>query len=108
MEKEEGFFTYLFKEIAENFVGFLTGMGVAGLLSSFFETRSIKNLWGLASKKTIVSKTEYEFMETAISFIAGFIVLMLVRYLFRKKLRPYFPVIKTRLKESIRRRLDAM
>ena len=54
---------YLFDKLTGTFTGFVVGLWAAGLVSHFFATRSIKNLWGLASKKTIVDKQTFNIME---------------------------------------------
>src|SRR6187549_3734504 len=47
---------YLYNQLTGTFAGFLIGMSATKLVAQFFETRGLKNLWGLASKKTIFNK----------------------------------------------------
>ena len=65
---------YLADQLTGNFMGFLIGFMASGLVSKFFETRGIKNLWGLASKKTVVDKETFSALEWIISLVVGFIV----------------------------------
>lgn len=55
-------------------MGFLIGMSATGLVARFFETRSIRNLWGLTAKKTLVDKNTFAYLEWFISLVIGFIV----------------------------------
>jgi len=57
-----------------NFAGFLIGMSATSLVSQFFETRSLRNLWGITSKKTVVDKETFSNLEWIISIVIGFIV----------------------------------
>lgn len=65
---------YLYDQLTGNFIGFLIGVSATGLVSQFFETRSVKNLWGLSAKKTVVDKETFSNLEWVISIIVGFIV----------------------------------
>lgn len=42
---------YLYDQLTGNFAGFLIGLSATSLVSQFFETRSLKNFWGLGAKK---------------------------------------------------------
>ncbi|MFN6945757.1 MAG: hypothetical protein ACK4ND_12490 [Cytophagaceae bacterium] len=100
-QQKEGFFQYLASEIFENFIGFIVGMGVTKFISNFFETRSIRNLYGLTAKKKVVSKSEFENMEMVISIIIGFIALLLVRRLMMLYVMPYVPMLRFRAKRKL-------
>jgi|GEM_PF-2822499 len=69
---------YLFDKLIGSFTGFVIGLWAAGLVSHFFATRSIKNLWGLASKKTIVDKQTFSILEWLASALIGYIVFEIV------------------------------
>ncbi len=67
-------FNYLYNQLTGNFAGFLIGMSATSLVSNFFETRSLRNIWGLTSKKTVVDKETYSNLEWIISIVIGFMV----------------------------------
>ena len=75
-------------------MGFLIGMSATGLVAQFFETRSIKNLWGLTAKKTVVDKNTFAYLEWFISIVIGFIVFEV----FMNYVKRYLDVNKPRLK----------
>jgi len=85
---------YLYDQLTGNFAGFLVGMSAAGLVSNFFETRSIKNLWGIASKKTIIDKDTFQALEWIISIVIGFIVFEIMTKIVKEKIDRYFPRYK--------------
>ena len=84
-------FNYLINAFAERFVGFMVGMWASGLVSFFFETRNIKNLWGLRAHKTIVTKSSYEELEWWVALIVGFIAYEAFNYFLVDKLLTYLP-----------------
>lgn len=86
---------YLFDKITGTFTGFVIGLWAASLVSHFFATRSIKNLWGLASKKTIVDKQTFSILEWAASVLIGYIVFEIVLRLIKKELSPWLEKAKT-------------
>jgi hypothetical protein len=65
---------YLYDQLTGNFIGFVIGVSATGLVSQFFETRGIKNLWGLSAKKTVIDKETFSNFEWVISIIVGFVV----------------------------------
>lgn len=72
------FLEYLYSNFIGNFLGFAIGMASTRLVSHFFTTRSIKNLWGLTAKKTVVDKQTFTAMEWMISIAIGFIVFEII------------------------------
>ena len=66
-------------------------MASTGLVSHFFATRSIKNLWGLTTRKTLVDKQTFSMMEWAVSILIGFIVFEIVSKSVKKKLDEWVP-----------------
>ena len=72
------FLEYLYSNFIGNFLGFAIGMASTRLVSHFFTTRSIKNLWGLTAKKTVVDKQTFSAMEWMISIAIGFIVFEII------------------------------
>ena len=87
---------YLYNQLTGTFAGFLIGMSATKLVAQFFETRGLKNLWGLASKKTIVDKDTFGNLEWIISIVIGFIVFEIFNKVVKEKIDQYFPVYKYR------------
>lgn len=85
---------YLYDQLTGNFIGFLIGTTAAGLVSQFFETRSIKNLWGLTAKKAVVDKETFSNLEWVISIVIGFIVFEIMTKVVKEKIDKYFPIYK--------------
>jgi hypothetical protein len=87
---------YLYNQLTGTFAGFLIGMSATKLVAQFFETRGLKNLWGLASKKTIVDKNTFGNLEWIISVVIGFIVFEIFTRVVKEKIDKYFPIYKYR------------
>ncbi len=85
---------YLYNQLTGNFIGFLIGVSATGLISQFFETRSLKNFWGLTAKKTIVDKETFHELEWVISIVIGFIAFEIVTKVLKEKLERNFPKYK--------------
>ena len=85
---------YLYDQLTGNFAGFIVGMSATGFVSNFFETRSIKNLWGITSKKTIVDKDTFHAMEWIISIVIGFVVFEIMTKVVKERIDRYFPLYK--------------
>ncbi|MBA4055250.1 MAG: hypothetical protein C0490_11095 [Marivirga sp.] len=85
---------YLYEQLTGNFAGFIIGVSASGLVSQFFETRTIKNLWGLTAKKTLVDKKTFQGLEWIISIVVGFIVFEIVTKVIKEKLERNFPKYK--------------
>ena len=80
------FIEYLYSNFTGNFLGFIIGMASARLVSHYFTTRSIKNLWGLTARKTVVDKQTFSAMEWMISIVIGFIVFEIISKWIKKKM----------------------
>jgi hypothetical protein len=87
---------YLYDQLTGNFAGFLIGMSATTLVSQFFETRGLRNLWGLTSKKTVVDKDTFSNLEWIISIVIGFVVFELMTKVVKRKIDKYFPKYKYR------------
>ena len=92
---------YLYDNFLGNFLGFIVGMASTRVVSHFFATRSIKNLWGLTSKKTLIDKQTYSILEFAISILIGFIVFEIISKGFKKKLDEKMPSWKLAIKSWV-------
>ena len=91
------FIEYLYSNFTGNFLGFIIGMASARLVSHYFTTRSIKNLWGLTARKTVVDKQTFSAMEWMISIIIGFIVFEIISKWVKKKMDEMMVKYKDRL-----------
>lgn len=88
------FAVYVYNNYVGNFLGFVIGMVSARLVSHYFTTRSIRNLWGHATHKTVVDKHTYSTLEWTISIIIGFIVFEIVSKWLKKKMHKMLPKYK--------------
>jgi hypothetical protein len=87
---------YTYDQLTGSFMGFLLGMAATRLVSRFFVTKSIRNLWGLTAKKTVVDRQTYHALEWIISIVIGFIVFEIVTKVIKKKIDEKFPIYKFR------------
>jgi|KBSMisStaDraftv2_1062788.scaffolds.fasta_scaffold00606_9 hypothetical protein len=90
-------FRYFYDSLTGSFLGFMIGSMAAGFVSRFFATRSIHNLWGLASHKTLLDKKTYSMLEWFISVLIGFLVFEIISKHLRKRLDQVIPKLKIRL-----------
>ncbi|HEX7902899.1 MAG TPA: hypothetical protein VF487_03390 [Chitinophagaceae bacterium] len=91
------FIQYLYSNFLGNFIGFAVGMASTRLVSHFFATRSIKNLWGLTSHKTMLDKKTYNNLEWIVSVVIGFIVFEIISKWVQKKMNQRMTGFKTSL-----------
>ncbi|HEY9008320.1 hypothetical protein [Ohtaekwangia sp.] len=85
---------YLYDQLTGNFAGFLIGMSATSLVSRFFETRSIRNLWGLTAKKTVIDKATFSNLEWILSIVIGFVVFEIFTKVIKEKIDKNFPRYK--------------
>ncbi len=90
----KNFLRYLYDNVIANFIGFIIGMAATKLVAHFFVTRSIRNLWGLAAKRTVIDRKTYSNLELLISVVIGFIVFEILSKWLKKKLEDWYPVGK--------------
>src|SRR5688572_10249307 len=88
---------YCYDKLTGTFMGFLIGMSASGLVAQFFETRSIRNLWGLTAKKTLVDKSTFSYLEWFISLVIGFVVFEVFTNYVKKHLDIYLPQFRIKL-----------
>ncbi len=88
------FIEYLYSNFTGNFLGFVIGMASTRLVSHFFTTRSIKNLWGLTARKTVVDRQTFNALEWMISIVIGFIVFEIISKWVKKKVDEMLPKYK--------------
>lgn len=70
----------------------MVGTWASTIVSQFFETRSLKNLWGLSAKKTIISKTAFNELEWLVSVLIGFIVFEIFEKILKEKFQTQGPL----------------
>ncbi len=79
----QGLLAFFGNQLLANAVAWTAGVMAAGMVETFFEARSIRNLWGLAAwgGRTLVSAGDYRMIVTLTSYTAGLIMLILMRHL---------------------------
>ncbi|PUZ23777.1 hypothetical protein GA0116948_108166 [Chitinophaga costaii] len=82
---------YILNNYIGNFLGFVVGLLSTKLVSAYFTTRSIHNLWGLTTHKSIVTKHTYTTLEWSISILIGFIMFELVSKWLKKTVNDLLP-----------------
>jgi hypothetical protein len=90
-------FDYLSEQFIGRFTGFLIGLWASRIVSHFFTTRSIHNLWGLTARKTVVSKQTFSNLEWVASVIIGYIVFEIVLRIIKNKIAPWSSKSRFRL-----------
>ena len=88
---------YLYDQLTGNFAGFLIGISATSLVSQFFETRSLKNLWGLGAKKTVVDRETFNNLEWIISIVIGFVAFEIMTKVVKEKIDRHFPAFRFRV-----------
>jgi len=87
---------YLSDQFLGSFTGFVIGIWASSIVSHFFAARSIKNLWGLTSRKTVVDKQTFTMLEWLASAIVGYVVFELVLKMMKDHLLPRVAIIRFR------------
>lgn len=96
-QKRKAVLTYLSEQFVGRFTGFVIGLWATRIVSHFFTTRSIHNLWGLTAKKTVVSKHTFGNLQWMAAAIIGYLVFEVVFRLFKNKIAPALSKIRYRL-----------
>src|SRR5262249_59591144 len=83
LPSSQGVFAFFGNQLLANAVGWTAGVTAAGLVETFFEARSMRNLWGLAAwgGRTLVSADAYRVIMTLTSYTTGLVMLILMRHL---------------------------
>ena len=89
--------SYLSEQFIGRFTGFIIGLWATSLISHFFTTRSIHNLWGLTARKTVVSKQTFTNLEWIASVLIGYIVFEVVARITKNKIGPWLTRFRFRL-----------
>jgi hypothetical protein len=92
---------YLYNHFIGNFIGFVIALASTNLVSHFFATKSIRNLWGLTTRKTLVDKQTFNIIELTISIVIGFVVFELISKAVTKKIEEMLPTWKNSIKKTV-------
>jgi len=87
-------FQYLRDQLTGNFAGFLIGMSATSLVSHFFETRSLRNLWGLTAHKKVLAKETFSNLEWIFSIVIGFVVFEIMTKVVKERIIRNYPRYK--------------
>src|SRR5215813_13727516 len=90
-------FNYLSDQFIERFTGFIIGLWASQLVSHFFTTRSIHNLWGLTAKKTVVSRQTFGNLQWIAAVVIGYLVFEVVFTVIKNKIAPGLAKVRFRL-----------
>ena len=82
-----------------NAVGLGVGLWSASLVGSYYETRKASNLWGLYTKKTIVTEDQLIMLEFGVKFVVILVVFTLVRH-YLEELKTWFTSLEEARDES--------
>lgn len=80
---------YMYETFTGSFLGFVIGMWATNVVSWFFETRNIYNLWGFKARKTVISKEAFENIEWLLSIIFGFFIFEIYNKFVKDRLRSF-------------------
>ena len=69
---------YFYNQALGQFVGFYVGLSSAGLVSRFFDTRRVSNMWGLMARKPVVDAGTFMVFQQIAAALIGFVVFEVV------------------------------
>ena len=93
---------YLKGQALGQFIGFYVGISSTGLVSQFFETRGISNLWGVLASKPILDEQTFNVLERIVAVVIGFVVFEIVS----RNLKPLIARWKPVVADGISRRTN--
>jgi len=98
MKKQDpkNIFKYLTDQFIGTFASFIIGLWASSLVSHFFATRSIRNLWGLTAKKTVVDKQTFTMMEWLASVLVGYLVFEIAIRFIKNYVTPRLAIFRLR------------
>jgi len=102
-QQPKNIFRYFTDQFIGSFTGFIIGIWASSLVSHFFATRSIGNLWGLTTRKTVVSKQTFSALEWIASVLVGYIVFEIVLRMMRNYFLPRTVTIRARMMRMMMR-----
>ena len=96
MHEQQHFWSRFQSTLVHKSLGLLLAMLSANIVGSFFETRRINNLWGLASKKQLLSDETFAVLLFSVEFFVALVVFTLTDYYYdRWKVRRANPKTDT-------------
>lgn len=95
---------YLYDQVLAQFTAFCIGIYSTGIISRFFETRSISNLWGFLARKTVVDAGTFNILERIVAVVIGFIVFVMVTTILKPQLERLKPVLVKEIAQFARER----
>jgi hypothetical protein len=96
-QRRKAVLNYLSEQFIGRFTGFVIGLWATRIVSHFFTTRSIHNLWGLTAKKTVVSKETFGNLQWIAAVVIGYLVFEVVFRLVKDKIAPELSRLRYRL-----------
>src|SRR5215471_879331 len=96
-QKRKAVLSYLSEQFIGRFTGFIIGLWATRIVSHYFTTRSIHNLWGLTAKKTVVSRQTFGNLQWMAAVIIGYLVFEVVFRIFKIKIAPVLSKVRYRL-----------
>ena len=95
-QQPKNIFKYLTDQFIGTFAGFIIGIWASSLVSHFFTTRGLKNLWGLTARKTLVDKNTFTMLEWLVSALVGYIVFEIAARFIKSQVLPRISVFRLR------------
>lgn len=96
-QKRKAVLNYLSEQFIGRFTGFVIGLWATRIVSHFFTTRSIHNLWGLTAKKTVVSKQTFGNLQWIAAAVIGYLVFEVVVRVVKNKVAPWLSKLRFRV-----------
>ena len=100
-QKRKKVFNYLSEQFIGRFTGFVIGLWATRIVSHFFTTRSIHNLWGLTAQKTVVSKQTFGNLQWIASVVIGYLIFEIVVRITKNKIGPWVSRVRFRLLRAV-------
>ncbi len=95
---------YLYNQALAQFTAFYIGIYSTGIVSRFFETKSITNLWGFLAQKTVVDAGTFSILERIVAVVIGFIVFEIVNRNLKPLLERFKPVVDQEIGQFVKER----
>lgn len=95
---------YFYNQVLAQFTAFCIGIYSTGIVSRFFETRSITNLWGFLARKTVIDEGTFAILERIVAVVVGFIVFEIVNRNLKPLLEKLKPVVVQEFTQLARER----
>ena len=93
--------SYLSEQFVGRFTGFVIALSATRVVSHFFTTPSIHNLWGLTAKKTVVSRQTFANLQWVAAVLIGYIVFEVVLRIIKSRIGPSISRMRFRLRQIV-------